>query len=1194
VATGDATVPTADASEGDTGLGSNAVPGPDAAPAADTGASGDAASTSYTVGVTVTGLAPGGTLVLQDNGSDDLSATANGALTFAMPIASGSPYVVTILTQPAGQMCAVSGGAGLVGAANVTGVVINCASNTYTIGGTITGLSGTIVLQDNDGDDLSITSDGVFTFASPVVSGGAYVVSVLTQPASPVVQTCSVTMATGTVASANVTSVVVSCSSSTFSVGGTVTGLAAGGSVTLEDNGVDNVTVSADGSFAFPSPVASGAPYAVTILTQPSGVAQTCTVTMGAGTVGTGGLSSVVVNCVTASFTVGGTVNGLSATATIVLEDNGGDAVTLSADGPFAFPTSLPSGTAYTVSVSTQPAAPAQTCSVSAGTGTVNTGNVANVVVNCAANTFTVGGTVSGLALDAELKLQDNGGNIIFISSNGAFAFPSPLGSGEAYDITVASNPNVPVSETCTVAAGMGTVTSGDVSTADVTCTTNTFAVGGTVSGLVPNSGGVTLTDNGGNQTTITQNGAFTFTTPIVSGTGYSVVAVNPTYPPAAQSCVLANQVGTVGNAPLSNLTVTCTTRDFAVGGTVSFANSVSPSPAITLQFTDNPAVTTPLTVTLTPSTAGFPGFGFAPSNPAPGSAGVPSGSTYTVSIASQPPHQACSFAGGATTATAMVPGAAVTSLNVTCQELNGGVCTAGGQCQNSNCEGNLCCDSACTATPQNTCGPTGACNAGGSGCANWGSGTPCLAASCVDGANSSIQTAVSTCTGGGACAPGAITSCGTFKCGGVACKTACQADTDCSTGNYCGGGVCIAAAAAGAACTAVDQCTTGLCGTGGTGSHCCAAQCGPAGGTCGATDCDATGACVYPTTSCSLASCSGSTFTPAGTCNGQGGCAPGTPAPCAGGLACGSGTACLTHCSADGDCASNSLFCSNPGPTTGTCVSRAAAGSACAANDACSSGLCGPSGAGTRCCAAACGATGAACGATDCDAAGACVFPSATTSCGAAACTGSTLTTGGTCNGSGSCSAGSAAQCPSGLACNAGGTGCLTACASSSDCAGGGTCTNPGASGTCGAAAPVGGLSNGSYNGTQLWDVQRSPAFPSAGQSITLSSFNRPYTAGGMHFTVAAGQYVTFTPVAGTCSGAADIVETLYNQDGTVNEVLSASGQVWGLANAGFLYTSTSGFGTLVTNTPGYVIGDSLTYTATTGLATCAQLAAY
>ncbi|MGA3136252.1 MAG: hypothetical protein ABSC88_09695 [Terracidiphilus sp.] len=85
---------------------------------------------------------------------------------------------------------------------------------TYTIGGTVSGLSGTgLVLQDDSTDNLPVITDGSFTFATPIASGGAYAISVLTQPSGPA-QSCVVTDGSGT-ADADITSVQVACTTVT-------------------------------------------------------------------------------------------------------------------------------------------------------------------------------------------------------------------------------------------------------------------------------------------------------------------------------------------------------------------------------------------------------------------------------------------------------------------------------------------------------------------------------------------------------------------------------------------------------------------------------------------------------------------------------------------------------------------------------------------------------------------------------------------------------------------------------------------------------------------------------------------------------------------------------------------------------------------------------------------------------------------
>jgi hypothetical protein len=168
-------------------------------------------ATKYTIGGTVTGLSGSG-LVLQDNGGDNLSVSANGAFTFGTAIATGSAYQVTVFSHPATQNCVVASGSGTVGSSNVTGVQVTCTTLTFTIGGTVSNLFGTsnsVVLQDNGGDNLTVSANGSFTFATPIVAGGSYNVTVKTQPSSPA-QICGVTNGGGT-ANANVTSVAVNC-----------------------------------------------------------------------------------------------------------------------------------------------------------------------------------------------------------------------------------------------------------------------------------------------------------------------------------------------------------------------------------------------------------------------------------------------------------------------------------------------------------------------------------------------------------------------------------------------------------------------------------------------------------------------------------------------------------------------------------------------------------------------------------------------------------------------------------------------------------------------------------------------------------------------------------------------------------------------------------------------------------------------
>ena len=89
------------------------------------------------------------------------------------------------------------------------------AGATYSIGGTVAGLSGTVVLANNGGNPLSVSANGTFTFSSPLAQGASYAVTVTTNPSG---QVCSVANGSGVVGSANVTNVSVSCGSGAFSV----------------------------------------------------------------------------------------------------------------------------------------------------------------------------------------------------------------------------------------------------------------------------------------------------------------------------------------------------------------------------------------------------------------------------------------------------------------------------------------------------------------------------------------------------------------------------------------------------------------------------------------------------------------------------------------------------------------------------------------------------------------------------------------------------------------------------------------------------------------------------------------------------------------------------------------------------------------------------------------------------------------
>lgn len=417
-----------------------------------------------TVGGTIAGLSGAG-LVLQNNQGDDLAVAANGSFTFKTALDAGSLYNVTVLTQPDGpaQLCSVANASGTAQAANITSVSVSCSTGSFSVGGTVSGLAGSgLVLRNNGADDLQIASNGSFTFATELASGGTFEVTVATQPGQPS-QTCTVADGTGTVGAGNVRTVKVSCATNTFTIRGTVSGLQGSGLV-LQNNGGDDVGVQSDGGFAFATKIPSGSQYSVAVKTQPQSPPQACSVQNGSGTVADGDVEDVTITCVLREFTIGGTLSGLRGTG-LVLANNGSDTVSPTADGPFTFPTGVISGQPYNVTVQTPPLRPLQLCRVTNGSGVVSDANITNIAIQCVAIGFGVGGTVSGLQAPG-LELQSNGEKLQ-IAANGKFLVPASLPDGTPYDLKVSQQP---ANQVCSVSNGRGVLEKSDAADAIVIC----------------------------------------------------------------------------------------------------------------------------------------------------------------------------------------------------------------------------------------------------------------------------------------------------------------------------------------------------------------------------------------------------------------------------------------------------------------------------------------------------------------------------------------------------------------------------------------------------------------------------------------------------------------------------------------------------------------------------------------------------
>jgi hypothetical protein len=181
---------------------------------------------------------------MQDDKGDNLTFTTNNTQTFATSYASGSSYTVSVKTQPTGQTCTLSSNASGTITSNIT-VTATCTTSgvNYKISVAVTGLSGTVVMQDDQGATLTFTSNKTQTFSNTYASGATYTVYVTSQPSE---QSCIPTYSNGTITS-NTTIAATCATGSTRQLGtiSDVSSIACQGSI---KNGVcQQMTVSCPG-----------------------------------------------------------------------------------------------------------------------------------------------------------------------------------------------------------------------------------------------------------------------------------------------------------------------------------------------------------------------------------------------------------------------------------------------------------------------------------------------------------------------------------------------------------------------------------------------------------------------------------------------------------------------------------------------------------------------------------------------------------------------------------------------------------------------------------------------------------------------------------------------------------------------------------------------------------------------------------
>lgn len=409
--------------------------------------SGGGSTVTYGIGGTVQGLH--GTIVLRNNATDDLTLDADGAFAFATTLADGATYDVQIAQQPTGYVCDVTNGTGTVAGAAIDAIRITCDVNRYALGGTISGLvEGEVVLRNNDDDPQTFHANGDFILGA-IAYGASYAVSVVS---SPVGFTCSVAYGVGTVPDSDVSTVEVVCDRQSYTVGGSITGLV--GNLVLSNNGQENITVSANGDFAFATAIAHGSDYMVAVVSQPA--SKICSVSSGAaGTVNGAPVTSVVVTC--DNVYVRGILTGFS--ETVLLQNNGGEDLAISANGNFTFPTPRATGDTYDISVLSTPMY--QRCTVTSGTGTLDSNQMPSpVTVTCTTSRlriFTTSNPVNGAMggrVGVDTLCHTAASQLNLVCATGVHALISVDDADEIRDMP--SNYGVPVGDDVEIWSLMG------------------------------------------------------------------------------------------------------------------------------------------------------------------------------------------------------------------------------------------------------------------------------------------------------------------------------------------------------------------------------------------------------------------------------------------------------------------------------------------------------------------------------------------------------------------------------------------------------------------------------------------------------------------------------------------------------------------------------------------------------------------
>lgn len=161
-------------------------------------------------------------------------------------------------------------------------------------------------------------------------------------------------------------------------------------------------------------------------------------------------------------------------------------------------------------------------------------------------------GSVLGLAKTG-LILSNGASTLEVAAGTSTFVFGDLINSDTAYNVQIKQQPT---GAKCTIINGAGKSGNYNVTDVVVSCLTNQYTLGGAITGLTTT--GLVLVNGSSDAVSPVPNAStFVFPTTVGDGSPYGVTVRSQ---PAGQTCSVANGVGRMGSANVSNLQVTCTT----------------------------------------------------------------------------------------------------------------------------------------------------------------------------------------------------------------------------------------------------------------------------------------------------------------------------------------------------------------------------------------------------------------------------------------------------------------------------------------------------------------------------------------------------------------------------------------------------------------------------------------------------------